>query len=187
MLNLVEQFKPLDLRINIMEISMYQASIPPAVRSLHNLINILEKGAAYTEAKKIEPSVLLNTRLYPDMFPLVKQVQIASDVTRRGIARLAGQEAPAMKDNETNFAELGDRLKNTIAYLETFTPEQINGSETKEIILPMCKDRSMTFAGLPYLEYFLIPNLYFHVTTTYNILRHCGVELGKMDFLGKPE
>jgi uncharacterized protein len=184
---LVEKLKPIDLPVNIMEISMYQASIPPVVRSLRNLINILEKGSAYTEAKKIEPSVLLNARLYPDMFPLVKQVQIASDLTRRGIARLAGQEAPAIEDNETNFVELSDRLKNTIAYLETFTPEQIDGSETREIILPMGKDRSMTFAGLPYLEYFVIPNLYFHVTTAYNILRHCGVELGKGDFLGKPE
>jgi uncharacterized protein len=184
---LLEKLKPIDLPVNIMEISMYQASIPLVVRSLRNLINILEKGAAYTEAKKIEPSVLLNTRLYPDMFPLVKQVQIASDVTRRGIARLAGQEAPAIEDNETNFVELSDRLKNTIAYLESFTPEQIDGSETREIILPMGKDRSMTFAGLPYLEYFVIPNLYFHVTTAYSILRHCGVELGKGDFLGKPE
>jgi len=166
---------------------MYENSIPVIVRSLDNLINILEKAAAYAEAKKIDPQVLINSRLYPDMFPLGKQVQIASDVTRRGIARLSGSEAPAIEDNETSFLELGDRLRKTISYLETFTPEQINGTEEKEITLPIGKDITMTFAGMPYLIYFILPNLYFHVTTAYNILRHSGVELGKMDFLGKSE
>jgi len=166
---------------------MYENSIPVIIRSLNNLINILEKGAAHAEAKKIDPQVLINSRLYPDMFPLVKQVQIASDVTRRGIARLSGSEAPAIEDNEASFAELGDRLKKTISYLETFTPAQIDGTEEKEIVLTMGKDLTMTFTGMPYLIYFVLPNLYFHVTTAYNILRHSGVELGKIDFLGKPE
>jgi uncharacterized protein len=170
-----------------MEISMYHATIPTITRYLNNLINILEKGAAHAEAKKIDPNVLINSRLYPDMFPLGKQVQIASDVTRRGVARLAGSEAPAIEDNETSFSELCDRLIKTISYLETFTPEQIDGTEKKEIILPIGKDMTINFEGLPYLKYFVLPNLYFHVTTAYNILRHCGVELGKMDFLGKPE
>jgi uncharacterized protein len=170
-----------------MEISMYHASIPTITRSLSNLINILEKGDAHAEAKKIDPTVLINARLYPDMLPLSKQVQIVSDVTRRGMARLAGLEAPALEDNETTFAELSDRLKKTIAYLESLTPAQIDGTETKEIILPIGKDQTMTFEGLPYLKYFILPNLYFHVTTAYNILRHNGVELGKMDFLGKPQ
>ncbi len=164
---------------------MYQASVPAITRSLHNLIAILRKGAAHAEAKKIDQSVLLNSRLYPDMLPLSKQVQIASDVTRRGAARLAGLEAPAMADDETTFAQLIERLKNTIDYLETLTPAQIDGSEQKSVTLPMGKE-SMIFEGMPYLIYFVLPNLYFHVTTAYNILRHSGVELGKMDFLGKP-
>jgi uncharacterized protein len=168
-----------------MTISMYQASVPPIIRSLNNLIAILKKGAAHAEAKKIDPVVLINSRLYPDMLPLSKQVQIASDVTRRGAARLAGSEAPAMADTETTFPELIDRIQRTIAYLETLTPESIDGSETKTIILPMGKE-SITFEGMSYLISFILPNLYFHVTTAYNILRHSGVELGKLDFLGKP-
>jgi uncharacterized protein len=168
-----------------MTISMYQASVPPVIRSLNNLITILKKGAAHAEAKKIDPVVLINSRLYPDMLPLSKQVQIASDVTRRGAARLAGSEAPAMADTETTFPELIDRIQRTITYLETLTPESIDGSETKTITIPMGKE-SITFEGMSYLIYFILPNLYFHVTTAYNILRHSGVELGKLDFLGKP-
>jgi uncharacterized protein len=168
-----------------MTISMFQATIPSIIRSLSNLKTILEKAAAHAEAKKIDPSVLINARLYPDMFPLGKQVQIASDLTRRGVARLAGLEAPAIEDNETTFPEFIDRLTKTISYLEIFTPAQIDGSEQKTIILPMGK-QSMTFEGMSYLIYFILPNLYFHVTTAYNILRHSGVELGKLDFLGKP-
>ncbi|MEG4320011.1 MULTISPECIES: DUF1993 domain-containing protein [unclassified Microcoleus] len=168
-----------------MTISMYQASVPSLIRSLNNLAVILEKGAAHAEAKKIEPSVLIASRLYPDMFPLSKQVQIASDIARRGVARLAGLDAPAMADNETTFAELIERIHQTIAYLNTLTAAQIDGSEEKEIVLPMGKE-SMTFKGMPYLLSFILPNVYFHVTTTYDILRHNGVELGKIDFLGKP-
>ncbi len=169
-----------------MLISMYHAAVPPLMRSLTNLVVILEKGAAHAEAKKIDPAVLINSRLYPDMFPLVRQVQIASDVARKGAARLAGLEAPKVEDNETTFSELIDRLRNTIAYLKTLTPEQIDGSEETSISLPV-GDHTMTFQGLPYLLYFVQPNVYFHVTTAYNILRHSGVELGKLDFLGKPE
>jgi uncharacterized protein len=168
-----------------MTISMYQASVPVCIRPLHNLIGILEKGAAYAEAKKIEQTVLLNTRLAPDMFPLVRQVQIAADISKRGLARLANVEAPGFEDNETTFAELIDRLRKTIAYMETLTPAQIDGTEENTITLPM-RDQTLTFAGQPYLLYFILPNLYFHVTTAYDILRHCGVEIGKVDFLGKP-
>lgn len=168
-----------------MTISMYQASIPPLIRAMNNLIAILEKGATYAETKKIDPTVLINSRLYPDMFPLSRQVQIASDIARKGVARLAELEALSIEDNETTFPELIDRLRNTIAYLETFTPAQIDNSEDKTIILPMGKE-SMTFQGMPFLIHFVMPNVYFHVTTAYDILRHCGVELGKMDFLGKP-
>ena len=169
-----------------MTISMYQACVPPLIHSLNNLAAILQKGAAHAEAKKIDPSVLINSRLYPDMFPLVKQVQIASDIARRGAARLAGSEAPNIEDNETTFPELIARLQKTTSYLETLTPDVIDGSEEKSISLPVGKD-TMTFEGMPFLLYFVLPNVYFHVTTAYDILRHCGVELGKMDFLGKPE
>ncbi len=168
-----------------MTITMYQASIPPLIRALNNLVGVLEKGAAHAEAKKIDPTVLINSRLYPDMFPLAKQVQIASDVSRRGVARLAEVEAPAMEDKETTFPELIERLQKTTAFLATITAAQIDGSEQKSIALPM-GDQTMTFEGLPYLVGFILPNVYFHVTTTYNILRHNGVELGKIDFLGKP-
>lgn len=169
-----------------MTISMYQVAVPSLVRSLNNLVAVLEKGAAHAEAKKVDPSVLIASRLYPDMLPLNRQVHIASDIARRGVARLAGVEAPAMEDNETTFAELCDRLHNAIAYVESFTAEQIDGSEEKEISLPIGKE-TMTFAGQAYLLFFILPNVYFHVTTAYDILRHCGVEIGKRDFLGAPQ
>ncbi|MBD2523095.1 DUF1993 family protein [Nostoc sp. FACHB-133] len=168
-----------------MTISMYQALIPVSIRTLNNLTNILEKGAAYAETKKIDPSVLINSRLSPDMFPLSKQVQIASDIVNRGAARLALIEPPKFEDNETTFPQLIDRIQKTISHLNTFKPEQINGSEEREITLQM-RDNTLSFEGMPYLFYFVLPNLYFHVTTAYNILRHCGVELGKQDFLGQP-
>jgi uncharacterized protein len=168
-----------------MSITMYQASIPPIIRILNNLAAILKKGVAHAEAKKIDPAVLINSRLFPDMLPLIKQIQIASDVARKGAARLAGLEAPKIEDDETTFPELIDRLKKTVAYLETFTPAQIDGSEEKSISLPV-GDKTMTLEGLPYLVSFILPNVYFHVATAYNILRHNGVELGKLDYLGKP-
>lgn len=168
-----------------MTISMYQASIPVSIRALNNLANILEKGAAYAETKKIDPSVLINSRLSPDMLPLSKQVQIASDIVNRGAARLALIEAAKFEDNETTFSQLIDRVHKTISQLNTFKPEQIDGSEEKEITLQM-RDNTLSFQGMPYLLYFVLPNLYFHVTTAYDILRHCGVELGKQDFLGQP-
>lgn len=167
----------------LMTISMYQASVPSLIRFLNNLVVVLEKGAAHAEARKIDPSVLINSRLYPDMFPLGRQIQIASDIARKGAARLAGLEAPQMEDTETTFPELIARLHKTTAYLETLTPEQIDGSEEKAISLPIGKD-VMNFQGLPFLLDFILPNVYFHVTTAYDILRHCGVELGKRDFLG---
>ena len=168
-----------------MTISMYQASVPVFIRTLNNLIGILEKGATYAEAKKIDPSVLVNSRLFPDMLPLSKQVQIASDVAKRGVARLAGAEAPNFEDNETTFPELIDRIQKTISYLDTFKPEQIDGSEERTITLQVLNN-TLSFQGMPFLLYFVLPNIYFHVTTAYDILRHCGVEVGKQDFLGQP-
>ncbi len=166
-----------------MTLSMYQAAIPPLMHSLNNLITILEKAAAHAEAKKIDPSVLLNMRLYPDMFTLTRQIQIASDIARRGIARLAGTEAPSIEDRESTFGELIARLQVTINYLKQFGPEQIDGSETKSINLNVGQE-TFNFEGQSFLLYFILPNVYFHVTTAYDILRHCGVELGKRDYLG---
>ena len=166
-----------------MTISMYQSSLPVFVRMLHNLAGILEKGAAYAESKEIDPAVLVNARLYPDMFPLARQVQIATDIVKGCGARLSGQEPPKYEDNETGFPELNERVRKTIAFLETFKPDQIDGTENKQITLNM-RSGSLTFDGLDYLTGFVIPNFYFHVATTYNILRHNGVELGKADFIG---
>ena len=168
-----------------MTISMYQASVPVFIRTLNNLVGILEKGAKYAETKKIDPNVLLNSRLFPDMFPLSRQVQIASDIAKRGVAQLAGMEAPKFEDTETTFPELIDRIQKTISYLDTFKPEQIDGSEEKTITLQM-RDNTLSFQGMPFLLYFVLPNVYFHVTTAYDLLRHCGVEVGKQDFLGQP-
>lgn len=162
---------------------MYIASVSPIIHSLTNLRLILEKAATHAEAKKIDPSVLINARLYPDMFPLSRQVQIATDVAKGVVSRLAGLEPPKYEDNESTFPELIARLDKTIALLESFKPEQIDGSEDRTITLPM-HDRTVTFKGLPYLFDFVLPNVYFHVTTAYAILRHNGVEIGKKDFLG---
>lgn len=163
--------------------SMYVASVPPIIRSLTNLRSILEKAAAHAEAKKIDPSVLINARLYPDMFPLSRQVQIATDVAKGAVSRLAGLEPPKYEDNETIFPELLARIDKTIALLESCKPEQIDGSEDRTITLPM-HDKTVTFKGLAYLYNFVLPNVYFHITTVYAILRHNGVEIGKKDFLG---
>ena len=163
--------------------SMYVAAVPPIIRSLSNLRAILEKAAAYAEAKKIDPSVLINARLYPDMFPLSRQVQLASDVAKGAASRLAGLDPPKYEDNESTFPELLARLDKTIALLEYCKPEQVDGSEDKTIVLPM-HDKTVTFTGSSYLHDFVLPNIYFHVTTVYAILRHNGVEIGKKDFLG---
>lgn len=168
-----------------MSITMYQASAPILTRALTNLITILEKGAAHAEARKIDGSVLVGSRLFPDMFALARQVQIATDMSKGCVARLAGVEPPKFEDNETSFAELVARVRKTLDYIATLKPEQIDGSETRDIVLKSPRGE-MNFKGLAYLQGFVLPNVYFHVTTTYNILRHNGVELGKMDFIGQP-
>ncbi|MBI3545856.1 MAG: DUF1993 domain-containing protein [Gammaproteobacteria bacterium] len=167
-----------------MAISMYQASVPVFTRMLNNLAAILEKGVAHAAAKKIDPAVLFSSRLYPDMFPLSRQVQIASDTAKGGGARLAGMEPPKYEDNETNFAELIARVHKTVAYLNTLKPEQIDGSEQKSITLKV-RDETLTLQGQAFLLNRVLPNLYFHITTAYAILRHNGVEVGKKDYLGK--
>mgnify|MGYP001379916509 FL=1 len=163
---------------------MYQASVPVFVRALNNLAALLEKAAAHAEARKIDPAVLINTRLYPDMLPLSKQVQIASDSAKGGAARLAGSEPPKYEDNETSFPELIARLRKTVAYLESIKPEQIDGCEDKTVSWKT-QTTTRTMQGMPYLLSHVTPNVYFHTTTAYAILRHCGVEIGKQDFLGK--
>jgi hypothetical protein len=164
-------------------ISMYAASIPPMIRSLSNLRAILEKATAYTQSKNIDPAVLVNARLYPDMYPLVKQVQIATDVAKGAVSRLANIEPPKFEDNESTFAELITRIDKTLELLIASTPERINGSEDNTIVF-LIRDKTVTFQGLPYLLDFVLPNVYFHVSTVYAILRHNGVEIGKRDFLG---
>jgi uncharacterized protein len=166
-----------------MTTSMFQASVPVFIRALNNLAGILEKGLAYAQARKIDETVLLNSRLYPDMFPLVRQVQIATDTARSGAGRLAGVEFPVYADSELTFAELALRIRNTVKYLETLQSAQIDGGEDKTISW-QSRSSTKSMQGQPYLFDHLLPNVFFHVTTAYAILRHNGVELGKKDFLG---
>jgi hypothetical protein len=166
-----------------MSLSMYQASVPVFVRALENLSAILHKAAAYAEARKIDPSVLMNARLYPDMLPLSRQVQIASDNAKGPVARLANVERPVWDDNETTFAQLQARIAKTITFLKSVKPEQIDGSEDRTVTMKIGPDEH-AFKGQPYLLGFALPNFYFHVTTAYSILRHSGVEIGKTDFIG---
>jgi len=166
-----------------MNISMYQASVPTFIRALGNLRAILEKAAVHAEAKKIEPAALINSRLFPDMFTLARQVQLASDMAKSCPSRLAGLEPPKYEDTETTFPELLARIDKTVAHLKSFKPDQIDGREGQDISINTPRG-PIAMKGMPYLLYFLLPNLHFHVTTAYNILRHNGVELGKADYLG---
>ena len=166
-----------------MALSMFQLSIPVFTKTLTNLKSVLEKGAAYAEAKKIDESVLLQSRLYPDMLPLTAQVQIAADMARGGADRLLGNEPASWEDNEKTFAELGARLDRTIAHLKSFGEKQFEGADTRPVTRKL-RGEPRTFTGANYLQQFVLPNLYFHAATAYAILRHNGVELGKLDFLG---
>lgn len=166
-----------------MAISMYRASVPVFVQILNALAGVLKKAAAHAEAKKIDPAALLTARLYPDMFALTKQVQIACDFAKGCPARLAGVDVPKYEDNEASFADLDARIAKTVAFLGTLKPAQIDGSEEKVISLTI-GGKPMEFDGLTYLLNFATPNFYFHVTTAYDLLRHNGVELGKRDFMG---
>jgi hypothetical protein len=166
-----------------MPISMYSAFIPVAVHTLESLSAILGKAAAHCQARKIDQAAFLTSRLFPDMLPMIKQVQIATDMVKGGAARLAGIEIPKYEDNEASFAELQARLAKTVAFLQTIEPQQIDGKEGAEIVLTL-PTRQVTFKGQVYLTGYILPNLYFHTTTAYNLLRHGGVEIGKADFLG---
>ncbi|MDH0344179.1 DUF1993 domain-containing protein [Chromobacterium haemolyticum] len=166
-----------------MSVSMYQASVPALIRGLNNLSAILDKAAADAAARNIAPDVLLNARLAPDMFALTRQVQIASDSAKGCAARLAGVEVPSYADDEASFADLQQRIAKTVAFLQGFNAAQIDGSEAREVVLKVRGDE-IRFSGQNYLLGFVLPNFYFHITAAYAILRHNGVALGKMDYLG---
>ena len=166
-----------------MTLSMYQASVPVFLRALSNLHHVLKKGEAHAQAKGIAPDVLLQTRLIPDMHPLVRQVQIATDMAKNGTARLAGVEPQSFEDNETTLEQAYSRIERSIAYIKSFKPEQIDGSETRAIHLKM-RNGEMNFEGQAYLLHFTLPNLFFHCTTAYDILREAGTDIGKSDFIG---
>ena len=168
-----------------MTLSMYQASAPRFANMLKNLSAILDKAQAHVEAKKLDPAALTAYRLYPDMFPLTRQVQVACDAAKGAVARLAGVEIPKHEDTEQTFAELQARIARTIDFINTIKPAQIDGSEGKEIVLKLGA-REVKFTGMQYLLGHATPNFYFHVTTAYNILRHNGVEVAKRDYIGNP-
>ena len=166
-----------------MSFSMYQASIPAFVQMLNNLSAILDKAEAHAGSRKIDSEILLNYRLAPDMLPFVRQIQIAADLAKGAAARLAGVEVPKHDDTEETFADLKARLAKTVAFVQSFKTNDIDGSEDREINMTL-GEHTMSFKGQPYLVYFVMPNFYFHCTTAYDILRHCGIELGKRDFIG---
>jgi hypothetical protein len=168
-----------------MAISMHQASVPRFAHMLTSLSAMLDKAAAHCEAKKIEPAALTGFRLYPDMLPFTRQVQIACDSAKGAAARLAGVELPKHEDTEQSFAELKARIAKTLDFIQSLKPAQIDGSEAREVVIKL-RGQDTKFQGQQYLQNFAWPNFYFHVTTAYNILRHNGVELGKRDFIGNP-
>ena len=168
-----------------MTISMHQASAPRFANTLKNLSAILDKAQAHADAKKLEPKVFASARLFPDMFPMARQVQAACDAAKGAVARLAGVAIPAHEDTEQTFEELKARIAKTIAFIQTVQPAQIDGSEEREVVLKM-RSGEVKFKGMQYLLGHALPNFYFHVTTAYNILRHNGVEVGKRDYIGTP-
>ena len=168
-----------------MTISMYQASVPRFVNILGNFSNILDKTQTHIDAKKLSDASLTAFRLFPDMLPMATQVQIACDTAKGVVARLAGVDIPAFEDNEKTIAELKARVAKTIAFIQTITPEQIDGTEDKAIVTKR-GEKETHYKGMQFLLGHAIPNFYFHITTAYSIMRHNGVEIGKRDFLGNP-
>ena len=169
-----------------MTISMYKASVPVFVQFLTSLSAVLDKAAAFAEAKKIDPTVLLNMRLAPDMFPLLRQVRAATDHAINACGRLAGAEMPSFANTEASIPELRERITKTIDFLKSLKPSQIDGSEDKAIKITFPSGAVRDFTGQSLLLNNSLPNFYFHCTTAYDILRHCGIELGKRDFMGTP-
>jgi hypothetical protein len=167
-----------------MSFSMSQTALPSFEVGLNALSAVLDKAAAHAAAKKIDPSVLLNARLYPDMFALVRQVQVAADQAKNGSARLAGVEPPRYDDNETTIDQLKARLAKTVGYLKTLDRRQIDAAADREITFPLGPTNKGHMKGNDYLNHFVLPNFYFHITAAYAILRHCGIDIGKRDFMG---
>ena len=167
-----------------MSFSMSKALLPALEMGLNALLGVLDKGAAFAAAKKVDPSVLLNTRLSPDMFPMVRQVQIATDLAKNGAARLAGVEAPRFEDNEKTFDELKARVAKAVAFINSVDAKAIDASGDRVITIPLGPVNKGEMKGDEYLNHFVLPNVYFHLAAAYAILRHCGVEVGKQDFLG---
>jgi hypothetical protein len=169
-----------------MTISMYSASAPVFAKMLGNMLNWMQAAKAHAEARKFDPAVYLTLRLAPDMLPFTRQIQIASDAAKACVARLAGQTAPSWEDNEATFDDLIARIKKTQDYVLSVPAAEIDGSEGREIVVPRRQGDPFKFTGEVYLKHFATPNFYFHVTTTYALLRHAGVPLGKADYLGAP-
>ena len=167
-----------------MSFSMSQTSLPIFEIGLNALSAVLEKAEAYAKARKFDATVLLNSRLAPDMFALTRQVQIATDQAKNASSRLAGVEPPRYEDNETTIEQLKERIAKTVAYVKTLDPKKIDGSADREITFPLGPTDKGHMKGDDYLNHFVLPNFYFHLTAAYAILRHCGIELGKRDFLG---
>lgn len=168
-----------------MTISMHSASAPIFTRMLTNLLTWLDKAEAHAAARKFDTANYLGLRLAPDMLPLLRQIQIASDSAKAAMGRLAGAELPKWEDNEASFADLRARVAKTIDYVKSFQPAQIDGSETRAISVPRRSGEPLQFDGESFLKHYALPNFFFHVTTTYALLRHAGVEIGKGDFLGR--
>ena len=164
--------------------SFYDAVVPAYLQMLNSMTGLLTKAEAHCAAKKIDPSVLLGSRLFPDMLPLSKQIQLVSDFATQGCARLTHSEVPSNPDTEKTFEELKQRLARTIDYVKSFKPEQFEGADTKDVTFPTGPDKTTTLKGQQFLSAFSLPNFYFHATTAHGILRHNGVEIGKRDFMG---
>ena len=167
-----------------MSVSIHEILVPSANTFLGSLDKILDKAADFAKRKEIDPAVLLNARLAPDMFPLTRQVQIACDMIKGGAARLSGTEIPKFEDNETTLPELKARIAKTLAFVNGIPADKFAGGEKRDILLQMRRG-DLRFVGIDYLRDFVLPNFHFHITTTYAILRHNGVELGKQDYLGR--
>ncbi len=167
-----------------MSLTMHNTSVPVFVRMFSNMLVWLDKAQAHAEARKFDTANYLGLRLAPDMLPLVKQVQIATDMAKGCVARLSGVEAPKWDDNEATLEALRERIRKALDYVQSIPAAQIDGSEQREIVLPTRVGDPMRFTGEVYLKHYVLPNLYFHTSMAYGLLRHAGVELGKRDYLG---
>jgi hypothetical protein len=164
--------------------SFYDSAAPAFLQTLGALSDILKKAEVYATARKIAPETLLTARLYPDMLPLTRQIQVACDFAMKTCARLSGSEVPSTPDTEKTFDELQQRLNKAMDYVKSTTQAKFDGAESRDVTFPAGPDKTMTLKGQQYLSQFALPNFYFHATTAYDILRHTGLEIGKRDFMG---